>query len=126
MKTNQLLLGGGIIALIYFMYKRKGNGGQQMEVMEEVDEVEVPTPSGGGIGQTYPSPPFIPKGSPTIAPIGKTGLKPPRPTKPIVQTKPYKLPPIKPTKPTKPTTKPPLTKTYRSFSMGNINSELGI
>jgi len=121
MKTNQLLLGGGIIALIYFMYKRKGNGGQQMEVVEvdEVSEVEEPTTTPKGS-------PTVPKGSPTIAPIVKTGgvkpipTKPPRPTKPIVPTKPYKLPPIKPS------TKPPMTKTYTSFSMGNINSELGI
>ena len=119
MKTNQLLLGGGIVALIYILYKRKANNGEQIEIMEadEVSEVSEPTTTPKGS-------PSVPKGSPTIAPIGKTGLKPPRPTKPIVQTKPYTLPPIKPTKPT---TKPPLTKTYTSFNhSGSINSELGI
>lgn len=130
MKTNQLLLGGGIVALIYILYKRK-NG-------ESVEEQF-----------TDNLPPATPKGEPVISmPSGENNYKPcrvvmaefnkikmtsrmterelsalrdkmlkgctgamPMPTKPLFDnTIPTKKPPIKPTTkpqiPTKPTTKP--------------------
>jgi len=118
MKTNQLLLGGGIVALIYILYKRKANNDQQTEVVEDVEVEEGTAPTTTPKGQ-----PVVPKGNPTKPVIKTGGVKPPRPTKPIRPTKPTKLPPIKPTKPS---IKPFLAKSYKSFSMGNINSELGI
>lgn len=127
MKTNQLLLGGGIVALIYILYKRK-NG-------ESVEEQF-----------TDNLPPATPKGNPVISiPTGETKSKPckvamaefnkikmssrmteaqlsalrddmlkgctgamPMPTKPFLlpPTKPTTTPTTKPYYPSKPPTKP--------------------
>jgi len=152
MKTNQLLLGGGIVALIYILYKRK-NG-------ESVEEQF-----------TDNLPPATPKGNPVKSiPTGETKYKTctqalaefnkikmtsrmteaqlsalrddmlkgctgamPMPTKPLLDntiptTKPYypSKPPTKPQRPWKPPVGQPVLG-FNGYSMvGTINSELGI
>lgn len=128
MKTNQLLLGGGVVALIYILYKRKN--GQSVE--EQFTDNLPPAPEKGKPIEVITDPVIsIPTGETKYKPCrvvlaefekirrtsrmterqlsalrddmlkGCTGAMP-MPTKPFPTTKP--LPTTKP--PTKPTTKP--------------------